>query len=134
VTVGIGVVLYGNHLPRHPLGLLLVVALGAMTFCALGIAVTALIPNADAAPAIVNLLVLPLVFLSGTFFPVTNETINRISNIFPVRPFQQAIFTAIDPRHVTFGPPGHDLLVLVAWAVGGALVATRTFRWERRGP
>jgi ABC-2 type transport system permease protein len=37
---------------------------GAAAFCALGLAVTAVIPNADASAAIVNATILPLLFLS----------------------------------------------------------------------
>jgi ABC-2 type transport system permease protein len=38
---------------------------GAASFCALGLAVTAAIPNAEASAAIVNATILPLLFLSG---------------------------------------------------------------------
>jgi ABC-2 type transport system permease protein len=132
-TICLGVVLYDNHWPQHVVWMFIVLALGAMTFASLGVAVTAVIPNADAAPAIINLLVLPLVFLSGTFFPIQSLTLENISNVFPVRPFQQALFASFDPQHITTAPAGKDILTLALWAVVGVGVAARTFRWERRG-
>ena len=48
---------------------------GAAAFCALGLALSAAIPNADAAAApIVNAMILPLLFLSGIFIPLSDST------------------------------------------------------------
>jgi ABC-2 type transport system permease protein len=132
-TILLGMVLYGNHAPAHVLWLVLVVVLGAITFASLGVAITAVIPNADAAPAIINIVVLPLVFLSGTFFPIGNRTLDNVSNTFPVRPFQQALFASFDPNHVAAHPAPRSLITLGLWAAFGVLVAAKTFRWERRG-
>ena len=44
--------------------------LGAASFCALGVAVASLIRNADAAPAVVQFVLFPLIFMSGTYFPI----------------------------------------------------------------
>ena len=63
---------------------------GAVAFCALGFAVTAIIPNADAAAAIVNATILPLLFLSGVFIPLGDNApawIIWIARIFPVKHF-----------------------------------------------
>ena len=132
-TIALGMIAYGNHAPHHVLWLLVVLALGAITFSSLGVAVTAVIPNADAAPAIINLVVLPLVFLAGTFFPIGSRTIEHISDVFPIRPFEQALFASFDPLQVAGHPQWRDLLTLAVWAVVGVVVAARTFRWERRG-
>ena len=76
---------------------------------------------------------LPLVFLAGTFFPISSPGLTRVSNIFPVRPFEQALFAAFDPQGNTAHPPTRALVTLGRWAVGGVVLAARTFRWERRG-
>ncbi len=131
-TIALGMIVYGNHAPGHPVWLVLVIVLGAITFASLGVAITAVIPNADAAPAIINIVVLPLVFLSGTFFPIGSHTLDNISNLFPVRPFQQALFAAFNPNHIAAQPPTRDLVTLALWAVFGVVVAARTFRWDRR--
>lgn len=133
LTVGLGMIAYHNQAPHHVAWALLVLVLGAVTFCALGVAVTSVIPNADSAPAIVNLLVFPLVFLSGTFFPVDNTMLQRISDVFPVRPFQTGFLQSFDPSPLHAGGPAlRNLLTLAAWAAAGTVVAATTFRWDKR--
>jgi len=44
-------------------------AMGAAAFCALGFAVSSVIPSADASLPIVNVIILPLLFLSGVLIP-----------------------------------------------------------------
>jgi ABC-2 type transport system permease protein len=50
-------------------GLLISLVLGAACFTALGIGIVRYIKNAEAAPPIVNIAVLPLTFISGVWFP-----------------------------------------------------------------
>ena len=72
LTMGFGVAFYSAHVPTG-IGLiefLVTLVVGGLTFCALALALTAVIPNADASPAIVNATVFPLLlFLSGIFHP-----------------------------------------------------------------
>ena len=46
---------------------------GSLSFAALALALTCVIPNADAAPPIVNAAILPLLFLSGIFIPLGDD-------------------------------------------------------------
>ena len=65
-----------------------ILVVGAASFAALGLAVTAVIPNADASPAVVNASILPLLFLSGIFIPLGDNSpawIRWVGRIFPVR-------------------------------------------------
>ena len=98
----------------------------------------AVIPHADAAPAIVNGILFPILFVSGVFFPVQDDSVlTRIGDIFPVRHFVNAVFSAFDPRithGVAHGWNWGDLAIVAAWGVAGAIVAVRKFRWDpRRG-
>ena len=49
---------------------IVMLVVGSASFCALGLAVTPTIPNADSSAAIVNATILPLLFLSGVFIPI----------------------------------------------------------------
>ena len=93
---------------------------------------TIAIPNAEAAPAIVNGVFLPIVFISGTFFPVApSNVLAKIAEWFPVRHFIDGMFTAFDPgRQSSSGFYGTDLLVMAAWGVGAVVVCVLKFRWE----
>ena len=100
---------------------------------ALGVAIASLVPNADAGPAIVNAIFFPLVFLSGTFFPVSPDSVlARIADFFPVRPFLQATFATFDPLEVGSRLHWGDLAVVAAWGLAAGVVAVRRFRWEPR--
>ncbi|MEP6463105.1 MAG: ABC transporter permease [Frankiaceae bacterium] len=135
LTVGVGVAFYSVHLPYHLAPLLLALILGAATFCALGVAVSTLAPNAEAAPAIVQFPFFALVFISGTFFPAPKGSfISHLAGYFPLVHFTNAVFAPFNPLATGNGFAGHDLLILGLWALGASAVAIRRFRWEpRRG-
>jgi ABC-2 type transport system permease protein len=132
LTTIFGIVVYSVHAPQHIDAVVVSVAVGALAFCALGMAMTIVIPNADAAPAIVNAVFLPIVFISGTFFPVPSTSVlAQIAEVFPVRHFINAMFTAFDPAHQSSsGFNGTDLLVMAAWGAGAVVIASLRFRWE----
>ncbi|MEU4150355.1 ABC transporter permease [Streptomyces sp. NPDC026659] len=113
------------HWPALAAGLLL----GAAAFCALGVAVAALIRNAEAAPAVVQLVLFPLVFVSGTYMPIHSHALNTLASALPVKPFNDALLHAFTPGHT--GLPWGDYGVLAAWGVAGAVVAVRRFRWDQ---
>lgn len=136
VLVALGALLYGVDVPGSTLpGVIAAVALGSMAFCALGIAFSAVIPNEDAAPPIVNAVVLPLYFISGLFFPVDNapQWLQDVAGFFPIRHLAEALLTAFDPRTTGAGFEGKDLLIVAIWGVAGVLLALRFFRWTPKG-
>ena len=136
LTTGVGVIFYDVTFPGHWLALIVALGVGAATFCAIGVAVSALIPNADAAPAIVNGILFPVLFLSGVFFPVDPDSVlSKIADFFPIRPFVDAVFAAFDPRlphGIAHGFAWGDIAVLALWGVAATLVAVRKFQWEPR--
>jgi ABC-2 type transport system permease protein len=101
--------------------------LGSASFCALGFAVASLIRNAEAAPAVVQLVLFPLIFISGTYFPIHSEVLNRIAGALPLRPFNQALIGSFAQQA---GLDWNQLAILAAWGAVGAVVAVRTFRWQ----
>ncbi|MGH2942142.1 MAG: ABC transporter permease [Solirubrobacteraceae bacterium] len=135
ILCAIGAVAFGVDLPTTTLpGLVVTLFVGAAAFCALGIAYTRLIPNEDAAPAMTNAVVLPLYFISGVFVPVSElpETLRRIADVLPVKPFVDALTEVFDPRTTGVGVDGPDLLVLAAWGLAGLVLAVRFFEWTPR--
>jgi ABC-2 type transport system permease protein len=131
----LGRILYDVPVPwsRAP-DLLVVLAVGAASFCCLGIALTALIPSQDAAAPIVNVILLPLYFLSGVFVPDDElpSGVIDFANHFPIRPFFQAIYDAYLPGNGSALAWDH-MLVVGIWGVAGLLLAIRFFRWTPRG-
>src|SRR5580704_18013822 len=130
LIVGVGR-LYGVPIPAptHWPAIAVTLVLGAASFCALGVAVASLIRNSEAAPAVVQLVLFPLVFVSGSYMPIHSDMLNRISGALPVRPFNLALMGPF-AQHTGFD--WKNLGVLLAWGAAGALIAVRRFRWDPR--
>jgi ABC-2 type transport system permease protein len=126
LIVGVGAA-FGVPLPTHWAAIAVALVLGATSFCALGVAVASLIRNSEAAPPVVQLVLFPLVFVSGSYFPVHSAMLDRIAGALPVRPFNQAL---LGPFAHHTGFDWHSLGVLLAWGAAGAVVAVRRFRWD----
>lgn len=133
LTVGLGVAAFGVSFRTGTAGgLVVTLAVGAACFCALGLAISGLCPNADAAPAIVNFSIFPLLFVSGIFFPLDTAPtwLRSVAKAFPMQRLADGLQYAFDPRTPGLGFNGADLWVLLAWTVGGSLLALRLFRWD----
>ncbi len=131
----IGRLVYDVSLPEETVPAVLVtLAVGAFAFCCLGFALTAAIPSEDAAPAITNATALPLYFISGIFIPDSEipEGVLKVADIFPIRHFFEAFFTAWDPNTAGAGFEWGDLAIVAAWGLAGLVVALYAFRWEPR--
>jgi ABC-2 type transport system permease protein len=136
VTVAFGALFYDVSLPTDSLPAFVVtLVIGSAAFCALGLACTALIPNAEAAPAVVNASILPLLFISGVFFPIDDapQWLQSLADLFPVRHFLVATIESFVP------PPDNpdgwlfgDLAIVAAWGAAGLLLGARYFTWEPR--
>ena len=132
ICAGFGAAFYGATLPTSTLpAFALTVIVGAAVFSILGVAVTALIPNADAAPAVVNASILPLLFISNVFIPLVNppQWLDIVGKIFPVRHFADAMIGSFFQLSGS-GLHSNDLLVIGAWGVAGLVVGIRFFQWE----
>ena len=133
ITAAFGRVFYSADIPTGVtlLRMLVMLAVGAAAFCALGFAISSVIPNADASLPIVNAIILPLLFLSGVFIPLGNTSPSWMvwaGRVFPVRHFlagMQAGFLGASFNWT-------DVLVVAAWGLAGLLFAIRFFRWEPR--
>ena len=128
LIVGIGS-LYGMPFPTHWAAIAVALVLGAASFCALGVAVASLIRNSEAAPAVVQLVLFPLLFISGTYMPIHSQMLDRIARALPVRPLNEALLGPF-AQHTSFD--WRNLAVLAAWGGAGALIAIRRFRWNPR--
>jgi ABC-2 type transport system permease protein len=133
VLVVIGRILYGVHVPSGTLpAFVLGVFVGAACFCCISFAVASFIHNEDAAQPIIQVIVLPLYFISGVFVPKDqlSSTLTTIANIFPVSHLNNIFFKAFNPATRGAGISGHDLLILAIWGVAGLVVALRRFSWS----
>ena len=106
---------------------LLAVLVGAAAFVALGVAASTFVTRVEAAPAVTNLVLWPMAFVSGTFAYVEQGTVlHRIGTFLPLRHLQDATVAAFHGRGVEWG----GLVVVAVWGLVGVVVAG--LRWPRR--
>ncbi len=111
----LGLLAYGITFPGRYLGFVVAAALGAFCFGSLGVAVSTFVPNQDAAPAIVNFVLLPLLFISGTFGRISDtSTLARIASVFPIRHLNQQMLAVFNPFASGTGIIASHSAVLVA--------------------
>jgi ABC-2 type transport system permease protein len=133
VMLILGRVFYGVHLrPEAVPAVLLAILLGAATFSALGMAAVSLMPNAEAAPVVANVLILPLSFISGIWYPLTGAPtwLADVAKTFPVERLADALHVAFDPSNHGSAFAGGDYLVLGIWLVVGVRFAMRFWAKE----
>jgi ABC-2 type transport system permease protein len=126
LTLAIARGAYGVHVRASTLpGLLIALAIGSACFTTLGIGIVRFISNAEAAPAVVNIAILPLTFISGVWFVTTGLAawLKQLASIFPVHALADALQYAFNPRTAGSGIDGSDVGTLAIWlAIGVALM------------
>jgi len=133
ITVA-GKVLFGVDWPRDWLALAAFVALGVVCFAALGVALSHAIPNFDAAPAYVNAVFLPVIFISGVFYDADNapRILKDVAEVLPLKHLIDGLSGAMVTGDGV-AANGVAVLVVGAWALAGVVLAVRGFSWESRG-
>lgn len=133
VLVAIGRFLFDARTPDRLGSLAVALLLGAGSFAAIGLGAAALIRSAEGSSAVVNLILLPMAFLSGGFGPTGDypRVLRAFGDVLPLKyVILLARSTALDGRHV-WAHPGW-IGVVVAWGLAGLAVAFRRFGWEPR--
>ena len=131
--LGLGAVLFGASAPKNVLGFAGAVVVGVACFAGMGIGAAALIRSADGASAVVNVVLLPMAFLSGSFGPTHDypNFLQAISDTLPLTYFLKIVNGVYLDGDSFFSDPG-ALAVVAGWGVVGVVVAFRTFSWMPR--
>ena len=129
----LGRALYGTPFPTAVGSLVLAVIVGALGFASLGVATASVIRSADGASAVVNFILLPMAFLTGSFGPTRHypSFLRAIGDVLPLKYFIDIVNAVYLRGHALWTKPG-ALAVVAAWAVVGLGVAVSRFRWEPR--
>lgn len=134
IVAAFGAFVYGVDVPWAAVPAILAVLLtAAAAFSALGLALAGVMPNADAAPAVVNAVVLPILFISNVFVDMSSAPgwLDTASYLFPVRHFADAMLQLYRSSGVA-SVPWMEMGVIGAWGVIGVVLALRFFSWEPR--
>jgi ABC-2 type transport system permease protein len=109
------------------------VLLGNLTFLSIGFFMAAISKNEESCIAVGNIINLPMILLSGIFFPVSGlpAFLKAIVNLVPLNYLADAL------RQVMVdAPPLHDAqtnaIALAAWVAVMVILAVRFFSWDSR--
>jgi ABC-2 type transport system permease protein len=129
-----GRLLFGIGAPQNWAELALFTLLGVTCFASLGIALSHAIPSFESAPAYVNAIFLPMIFISGVFYDANNAP-NFLRSIAEALPLKHLIdgYSAAMVTGEGLGGLTGSLAVLGLWTAVGITLAIRGFSWDRRG-
>jgi len=104
---------------------------GIVQILGIGLAIGGWAKNERQAAPLSNIIVFPMMFLSGTFFPrfLMPQFLQTISNYLPLTPVIDGIRYIVNEGY-TLGQLGPQLLLMAAWTIVVYFVAFRLFRWE----
>jgi ABC-2 type transport system permease protein len=131
IIVGVGVVVFGVEIVGSLLLAGAFVALGAMAFLALGYVLASFARTEEAANGMTSVVQFPMMFLSGTFFPLEQmpDFLRTIARVVPLTYLSDAL-RQVMVGGAAFAPLWLCALVLVGWLVVCFGIASRTFRWQ----
>jgi ABC-2 type transport system permease protein len=131
--IALGRIAFGASPPENWPGLAGAVVVGALCFAGLGVAAAALIRSAEGASAVVNVIVLPMAFLSGAFGPTQDfpAFLQAVADVLPLTYFLDVVNGVYLRGESLFADPA-ALAVIAAWGVGGLAVALWKFGWMPR--
>jgi ABC-2 type transport system permease protein len=129
----LGRVLKSTPWPSHLVSLVLALALGAAAFAALGLAITGFIRSLEGSSAVLNVIVLPMAFLTGSFGPTRHypKVLRAIGDVLPLK-YLLDLINGIYLHGQQLWDKPTSVAVLAGWGVFGMVVALRTFRWVPR--
>lgn len=130
-TTGLGAAVYGASGPCAWGPVIATLVFGGVAFSGLGFAGASLIRSSEGASAVVNLVVLPMAFLSGSFGPTRDypQILQALADVLPLSYLNRMLEAAyLDGTSPLSDPTG--IAVVAGWGLLGLLIAARRFRWS----
>jgi len=129
----LGSLAFDASMPANPLGFAGAIVLGVAAFAGLGVGAASLIRSAEGVSAVVNVIVLPMAFLSGSFGPTREFPVflQAIADVLPLTYFIDIVYGVYLDGESLFADP-KALGVLAAWGIAGLAVALKRFTWMPR--
>lgn len=131
VMFGVAIGVFHLQVVGNYLELALFLVLGIVTILGIGLALGGWARNERQAAPLSNIIVFPMMFLSGTFFPryLMPEWLQHLSAFLPLTPIIDGIrLIATEGKHFIDILP--QLGLMGAWMIVIYFIAFRVFRWE----
>jgi ABC-2 type transport system permease protein len=129
--LAVAAVLFGLPLEHHWWAMIPLVLAGTLAFLSIGLLAGARLRSVEAAGAIANLLVIPMAFLSGSFFPLSLAPawLQTVSQVLPLRHLNDSM-AAVLSGGASAWSVAPQLLLLLGFAAVVTVVAVQLFRWD----
>jgi ABC-2 type transport system permease protein len=129
----LGGLVFDASMPANWLGFAGAVVVGVASFAGMGLAAASLIRSAEGVSAVVNVVILPMAFLSGSFGPTRDfpAFLQAIADVLPLTYFLDVVNGVYLDGDSLFADP-KALAITLAWGAAGVLVALRRFGWMPR--
>jgi len=133
VIIAVVAELLGANVLRGGIPFLVLAVLGTVIFLNIGVIVAGLVHGRGAVEGAANAITLPMMFLAGTFFPVSQlpGAVQLAVQALPLTHLLVAMRAFVEGESVISQWP--ELLILAGWIVGTAVVARFTFSLEDNG-
>lgn len=133
LVVVAGRLFFGLDWPKDYVELVVYLVAGVASLAALGVAFSHVIPNFDSAPAFVNVVFLPVIFISGVFYDA-DDAPGFLRDIARALPLTHLIdgFSGALVTGASLADNADGLAVVAVWGVAGAVLAVRGFSWEAK--
>ena len=131
VLIGIAVFLFDVKIAGNMASILLLALIGGGVFVSLGFAVSGWAKNEEVAAPLANVIALPMMFLSGVFFPrsAMPDVLERVTDFLPLTYLIDALRNVATDGEALWSQ-GWNLLGLGVWLIITFAVAVRLFKWE----
>lgn len=131
IFVGVGLAFFGLRLTSSWWAALPLVLLGALAFQSVGLIVGAISKGEEAASGFANLIILPMAFTSGAFFPLDQapDWMRMVAKVQPMGQLTEGM-SAVMVRGQGPGAVVVPCLVLIGFTVVFSLLAAKLFRWD----
>ena len=132
IVMGMAHFAYGMPMPERWLSLFVLVSVGVVAFRSIGLIVASVANSMQESNILVQLLYMPMLFLSGATFPISSlpEWARVVSQFLPAS-YLVTGFQGIFYRQETLLENWSSVLALGATTVLAIFVSSQLFRWEK---
>ena len=131
IIMAVGVFVFGAHIYGNVLYIFLIVALANIVFLNIGFIISGWSSTPAAASGLGNLIALPMMFFSGTFFPTSTlpAFLPELMQVLPLTPMLEALRSvALDDKALWETWP--QLAILGGWVAASSAAAIKLFRFS----
>ncbi len=130
LILAVGVFVFGANVYGNVAWIFVLATVANLIFLNIGFAIAGRVANPDAAQGVASAVALPMMFLSGVFFPTDTlpSILRSVVRFFPLTPLIEALRTvSVEGQSIT--ATGPQLLLLGSWILASFAIAGAAFRF-----